>query len=83
MNEGINDESTNTEEFLNYFLPCLILQNALIIFKITNFSFALDTAALLGGDEYLIRQILEELQRLEYNNNERRVLRWALTEVIM
>ena len=48
-----------------------------------NFSFALDTAALLGGDEYLIQQILEELQRLEYNHNEKRVLRWALTEVIM
>lgn len=44
-------------------------------------SFALDTAALLGGDEYLIQQILEELQRLEYNNNEKRVLRWALTEL--
>ena len=44
-------------------------------------SFALDTAAILGGDEYLIQQILEELQRLQYNKNEKNVLRWALTEV--
>ena len=44
-------------------------------------SFALDTAAILGGDEYLIQQILEELQRIEYNKNEKNVLRWALTEV--
>ena len=44
-------------------------------------SFALDTAAILGGDEYLIQQILEELQKLQYNRNEKNVLRWALTEV--
>ena len=47
----------------------------------THFSFALDTAAILGGDEFLIQQILEELQRLEYNKNEKNVLRWALKEV--
>jgi len=44
-------------------------------------SFALDTAAILGGDEFLIQQILEELQRLEYNKNEKNVLRWALKEL--
>jgi len=44
-------------------------------------SFALDTAAILGGDEYLIQQILEELQRLQYNKSEKNVLRWALTEL--
>ena len=43
--------------------------------------FALDTAALLGGNEYLIQQVLEEAQHIEYNENEKKVLRWALTEV--
>ena len=48
-----------------------------------HYSFALDTAAILGGDEFLIQQILEELQRLEYNKNEKNVLRWALREVCL
>ena len=46
-------------------------------------SFALDTAALLGGDEFLIEQLVEELQKLEYNDNEQKALNWALTEVII
>ena len=52
-----------------------------IILIVSCYSFALDTAALLGGDEYLIQQILVELQKLEYNDNEKKVLRWALSEV--
>jgi len=44
-------------------------------------SFALDTAALLGGDEFLIEQLVEELQKLEYNDNEQKALNWALTEL--
>ena len=47
------------------------------------YSFALDTAALLGGNEYLINQMLDEIEQLEYNEKELSVLRWALTEVIM
>ena len=46
-------------------------------------SFALDTAALLGGDEFLIEKLVEELQKLEYNDNEKKALNWALTEVII
>lgn len=44
-------------------------------------SFALDTAALLGGNEYLIKQMLDEIENLEYNEKELSVLRWALTEL--
>ena len=62
---------------LNYLIDILKQLNDTYVFC----SFALDTAAILGGDEYLIQQILEELQRLQYNKNEKNVLRWALTEV--
>jgi len=44
-------------------------------------SFALDTAALLGGNEYLIKQMLDEIEHLEYNEKELNVLRWGLTEL--
>ena len=44
-------------------------------------SFALDTAALLGGNEYLIKQMLTEIENLEYNEKELEVLKWGLTEV--
>lgn len=44
-------------------------------------SYALDTAALLGGNEYLIKQMLDEIEQLQYNEKELGVLRWALTEV--
>ena len=49
--------------------------------KIFAVSFALDTAALLGGNEYLIKQMLTEIENLEYNEKELEVLKWALTEV--
>merc|ERR1712020_564825 len=44
-------------------------------------SFALDTAALLGGNEYLIKQMLTEIENLEYNEKELEVLKWGLTEL--
>jgi len=44
-------------------------------------SYAMDTAALLGGNEYLIKQMLDEIEQLRYNEHELEVLRWALTEV--
>ena len=46
-------------------------------------SFALDTAALLGGNEYLTQQVFEEVKNLEYNQYEKEVLHWALTEVCL
>ena len=49
--------------------------------KIFLISFALDTAALLGGNEYLIKQMLTEIENLEYNEKELEVLKWGLTEV--
>ena len=63
--------------FSNYLIDILKQLNECYVIC----SFALDTAAILGGDEYLIQQILEELQKLQYNRNEKNVLRWALTEV--
>ena len=47
------------------------------------YSYALDTAALLGGNEYLIKLMLDEIEQLEYNEKELNVLKWALTEVII
>ena len=44
-------------------------------------SFALDTVALLGGQEHLTQQVLEEINNLEYNQYEKEALHWALTEV--
>jgi len=44
-------------------------------------SYAIDTAALLGGNEYLIKQMLDEIEQLEYNEKELSVLKWALTEL--
>ena len=42
----------------------------------------MDTAALLGGNEYLIKQMLDEIEQIKYNEKELGVLKWALTEVI-
>ncbi len=42
----------------------------------------MDTAALLGGNEYLIKQMLDEIENIQYNEKELAVLKWALTEVI-
>ena len=41
-------------------------------------SVALDTAALLGGKEYLVAQILEDLAALEFTQGEKSCLQWAL-----
>ena len=50
-------------------------------FYVWFYSYAIDTAALLGGNEYLIKQMLDEIEQLEYNEKELSVLKWALTEV--
>ena len=42
----------------------------------------MDTAALLEGNEYLIKQMLDEIEQIKYNEKELGVLKWALTEVI-
>ena len=41
----------------------------------------MDTAALLGGNEFLLEESLHEIQNVDYNDNQTKVLRWALTEV--
>ena len=82
LNEGKNRYLKN-----HYISGCFkAVRIALIITatsQISCCSFALDTAALLGGDEFLIEQLVEELQKLEYNDNEKKALNWALTEVII
>ena len=48
--------------------------------EITPFSssIALDTAALLGGREYLVQQVFNESQHMVYTGSERICLNWAL-----
>ena len=83
LNEGRNRYLKNY-----YISACYIIRpnankNSTATSQIYCCSFALDTAALLGGDEFLIEQLVEELQKLEYNDNEQKALNWALTEVII
>ena len=59
----------------------LFMYSLVYLPQIFAISFALDTAALLGGNEYLIKQMLTEIENLEYNEKELEVLKWGLTEV--
>jgi hypothetical protein len=38
-----------------------------------------DTAALLGGNEYLVFQLLDKLSQTPYGNEEREAIAWALS----
>jgi len=44
-------------------------------------SYALDTAALLGGNEYLVSQMLDNLSQAVYSGVERAAIKWALREL--
>ena len=41
----------------------------------------LDTAALLGGNEYLIKQVLDKLGQVDFTPTEKSVIKWALKEL--
>ena len=38
----------------------------------------MDTAALMGGKEYLVEQVFKDSHRVTYSHSERRCLEWAL-----
>ena len=45
-------------------------------------SYALDTAALLGGNEYLVAQMLDKLAQTPYGDAERRCAKWACAKLM-
>ena len=44
-------------------------------------SYALDTTALLGGNEYLVSQMLDNLSQAVYSRVERAAIRWGIREL--
>ena len=45
-------------------------------------SYALDTAALLGGNEYLVAQMLDKLAQTPYGDAERQCAKWACAKLM-
>ncbi|XP_040579259.1 uncharacterized protein [Lepeophtheirus salmonis] len=43
--------------------------------------YALDTAALMGGNEYLVFEIIDKLTQCTYNKEESLALKWALSKL--
>ena len=75
----VRSASKDIDSYTNYLN--LSIYSLVYLPQIFAISFALDTAALLGGNEYLIKQMLTEIENLEYNEKELEVLKWGLTEV--
>jgi hypothetical protein len=44
-------------------------------------SYALDTAALLGGNEYLVSEMMEKLSQTVYSRVEKEAIKWGLREL--
>ena len=49
--------------------------------KKLNYSIALDSASILGGNEVMVAQLLNEQHNKIYDNDERLILDWALNAV--
>ena len=49
--------------------------------KELNYSIALDSASILGGNEVMVAQLLNEQHNKIYDNDERLILDWALNAV--